>query len=185
MLKWQCGLLFRRGVLIASLIPSLMAGSAFAQSVTGTVDVSIELTAACEVNGSTATSGVDFGSLEFGSHTTLFSEADSEVLNGGDAIEVLCSPGVTPSFQITGGANDVESGAQNHAMANGSGNFVPYSIYTDAARTSALEPNTPYTLSGTPDGITPQTLPLYGRAYGQPGLAADSYSDTLNVELSF
>lgn len=156
----------------------------FAQSVTGTVDVSIDLTAACEVNDSTATSAVDFGSLVFGSHTTLFDEADAEVLNDGAEISVLCSPGVTPSFQITGGTNDTNSGTANHAMANGD-NYVPYSIFTDAARSSVLDLNTPYALEGTADGVTPQTLALYGRAYGQAGLAAGSYSDTLNVELTF
>ncbi|MDT8893432.1 spore coat U domain-containing protein [Halomonas sp. I1] len=181
MSKWQHGRLFKSGF----LIPLLVSGPAFAQSVTGTIDVSIELTAACEVNESTSTSGVDFGSLDFGSHSTLFVDADAEVLNGGTAIEVLCSPGVTPSFQISGGANDGDSGSQNHAMADGSGNFVPYSIFTDAARTSVLDAGTPHALSGTADGVTPQTLALYGRAYGQPGLAAGSYSDTLNVELSF
>lgn len=179
MSRWHCGILVP-----ASFIFSSFLCVAHAQSVTGTVDVSIELTGGCEVNDSTDTTGVDFGSLEFGTHSTLFVQADAAVLNGGTEIEVLCSPGISPSFQITGGSNDANGGSANHAMVN-DGNYVPYSIYTDAGRNDVLAVNTPYSLSGTADGVTPQTLELYGRAFGAPGLQSGTYTDTLSVELSF
>lgn len=158
--------------------------SVSAQTVSGTVDVSMELEAACEVNGSASASGVDFGSLAFGSHTSLFEQADAMVLNNGTAIEVLCSPGVEPSVRITGGANDAQGGSANHAMSY-LDNYIPYTLYTDVGRSSALNVNVAHSLVGTADGTTPQTLELYGRAFGQPGLASGTYTDTLNIELAF
>ncbi|OLO04934.1 Csu type fimbrial protein [Salinicola socius] len=156
-----------------------------AQEVTGTIDVTMTLTEACSINGSTDTEGLDFGALDFGTQTTLFDQADSEVESGGGAIEVLCSPGTEPAVAITGGANDGAGGAAGtHAMTNGT-SFIPYSLYTDAARTNELGLNTPTTLAGEPDGINPQTLELYGRAFGQEGLTAGDYADTLNVVLTF
>ncbi|GHB13310.1 Csu type fimbrial protein [Salinicola rhizosphaerae] len=177
----------RHGGYAATLLASLAgltSTSALAQDLTGTIDVSLELTEACSVNGSTETTGLDFGALDFGTQTTLFEQVDSEVQSGGGSIEVLCSPGTEPAVAVTGGANDAESGSATHAMTNGT-SFVPYSLYTDAGRTTELGLNNPTALAGEPDGVNPQTLDLYGRAFGQEGLTPGTYSDTLNVVLTF
>lgn len=175
-----------RVLALATLLAGAVGSSALqAGTVTGTIDSTITLEAACEVNGDNSAAGVDFGSIDFGNHSTLFTEADAQVLSSSSAIEVLCSPGVSPTFTINSGANDSNSGGSaNHAMSNGS-LYVPYSLYTDSGRNDELALSTAFPLPGTADGTTAQTLELYARAFGQPGLAADTYTDTLSVQLDF
>lgn len=172
-----------RVLALATLLAGAVGSSALqAGTVTGTIDSTITLEAACEVNGDNSATGVDFGSIDFDNHSTLFTEADVQLLS---AIEVLCSPGVSPTFTINSGANDSNSGGSaNHAMSNGS-LYVPYSLYTDSGRNDELALSTAFPLPGTADGTTAQTLELYARAFGQPGLTADPYTDTLSVQLDF
>lgn len=168
---------------------SMLAVTAFfcnpanAQTVTGTIDATITLTSACEVNGSTATSGVDFGTIDFGSHTTLFSEATSTLDpgGGGSGISIQCSPGSDASLTIVGGLNDASVAGSGRAMKNGS-LYVPYDIYSDASFATLLANGN--SIAVTADG-TIQTIPIYGKALGNGGLTAGLYSDTISVTLSF
>jgi spore coat protein U-like protein len=175
----------KRVLALATLLAAGLSSAALqAATVTGSIDSTITLEAACEVNADTGTTGVDFGSIDFGTHSTLFTEADAQVLSSGTAIEVLCSPGVSPTFTITSGVNDANSGSANHAMSNGT-LYVPYSLYTDAGRNDELALSTAFPLPGTADGTNPQTLELYARAFGQDGLTTDTYTDILSVQLDF
>lgn len=153
-----------------------------AQTVTGTIDATITLTSACEVNGGTGTTGVDFGTLDFGSHTTLFDEATAAVQNGGGtAIAIQCSPGAGATLTVTGGAHDGQVPGSGRAMSDGA-QFVPYDIYTDAAFQNVLANN--QAIGVTADG-TVQLVPIYGRALGNAGLSAGTYGDTVAVTLTF
>ncbi|WP_162617976.1 spore coat U domain-containing protein [Salinicola halophilus] len=177
------------GIALATVMAASVSSQALAQaagqSVTGTIDVTLELTAACRINGIEETSGLDFGLLDFGTQTTLFEDTSSEVQSDGSAISVICSPETTPSVAISGGSYDEESDAGNvHALSNGT-SFVPYSLYTDADHTQQITLGQDLPLAGTPDGVNPQTLSLYGRAVGRDGLTPGTYNDTLNVVLSF
>lgn len=156
---------------------------ASAQTVTGTIDTTITLTSACEVNGSTATSGVDFGTIDFGSHSTLFSEATSTLDpgGGGGGISIQCSPGSDASLTINSGLNDAAVAGSGRAMSNGS-LYVPYDIYSDAAFLNVLANGASITV--TADG-TEQIVPIYGKALGNSGLQAGTYTDTISVTLSF
>ncbi|WP_110685160.1 Csu type fimbrial protein [Salinicola aestuarinus] len=176
------------GIALAVALAGSVSSQAVAQStesVTGTIGVTLELTAACRINGVDGVSGLDFGTLDFGTETTLFEETDSEVLNGSSAISVICSPETSPSVAISGGSFDANSDAENrHALSNGT-SFVPYSLYTDAERSQQVGAGQSLPLSGTADGVNAQTLNLYGRAVGRDGLTPGSYNDTLNVVLTF
>ncbi|MGO3670032.1 MAG: Csu type fimbrial protein [Vreelandella alkaliphila] len=171
------------GTLAATLF--VASSLAQAQSVTGTIDASITLEAACSVGGTEGT-GVDFGSLAFGSHSALFDQVNAEIA-GGNGITILCSPGVTPTFTLLEGANDGQAAPAIHAMENTpDGNtFVGYTLYTNASRTD------PLALSGTIDldpftDDTTQSIALYGRAFGNPGnLPAGTYEDILQVQLTW
>lgn len=154
-----------------------------AQTVSGTIDASITLEDACSVNGEEG-AAVDFGSLAFGTHSALFDQADAQVAGGG-GITVLCSPGVTPTFTLLSGLHDNQASPATHAMQDTAATaFVGYTLYTDTARTEALAVNDTIILSAF--ASAPQTIDLYGRAFGDPGnLPAGTYEDTLNVELSW
>ena len=169
--------------LLAGLGLALAANSHAATS-TGTLNSTLTLTAACQVNGGTGTSGLDFGTLDFGTQDALFASADGQVLGtGGGALIVLCSAGTIPEVRVLAGSNDGASEGGTRALADGSGNFVPYDFYTDTGRTQLLGIGDPITLA-TSTGVA-QTVELYGRALGKPGLPAGVYSDTVAVELSF
>lgn len=176
--------LLKRLCASAILISSFSATyQVYAQSVvTGTIDSTITLSAACEVNGDTGTSNVDFGTLDFGSHSTFFTSSNTEVDgNGSGNISVRCSPGSDATLTIVGGLNDGAIAGGNRALSNGS-LYVPYDIYSDAGLTNVLTNSA--TIPVTGDG-TAQVVHIYGEALGAPGLTPGTYTDTISVTLDF
>lgn len=164
-----------------------LAGIPVAQAqttITGLIEATIELVDSCIVNDDQDPDGTVWGTLDFGTHPTLFFEADAEVLANGSGISVLCAPGIQPTFTLVEGQNDAESGDANHAMALNT-NYVPYTIYTDTGRTTALPPSGTIGLDEFDDPPVAQTINLYGRAFGADGLTEGTYTDTLTVTLSF
>lgn len=170
-----------------SVLGLAMASSANAvTTVTGQITSSLILIASCQVNGSGAASGLNFGTLDFGTTNSLFTNADAQVLGGsgtGGALSILCSSGTTPVVKVRAGAHDGLSPGGTRALADSLGNFVPYDFYTDAGHLTLLAIDGTVTLS-TSTGVA-QTVNLYGRAVGKAGLPAGTYTDTVAVELSF
>ena len=134
--------IFLSTVGIASAL--LLAGPAHAD-ITGTIDAAITLEAGCIINGqnfSDGAAGADFGTLDFGTQNTLFTQADGQVLSGGGgAFTIQCSPGITPVLSFDAGENDgLGAGAGVRAMENAAspGKFVTYNLYSDAGRTTII-----------------------------------------------
>ena len=66
-----------------SLLGLMLASSAHgATTLTGQLSSTLTLTASCQVNGAVGTTGLSFGTLNFGSQTTLFSSANAQVVSG-------------------------------------------------------------------------------------------------------
>jgi len=161
-----------------------LASQAQAATVTGNITSTLTLIAACQVNGSSGTSGLNFGALNFGTQDALFTTANAQVLGGGGgAMSILCSAGTVPVVKVRAGLHDGQSSGGTRALADGAGNFVPYDLYTDSGRTTLLAIDGTITLP-TSTGVA-QTVNLYGKAVGKAGLPAGVYSDTISVELSF
>ncbi|WP_426808918.1 spore coat U domain-containing protein [Pseudomonas sp. WOUb67] len=161
-----------------------LGSQAQAATVTGSINSTLTLISACQVNGSSGTSGLNFGALNFGTQDALFVTANAQVLGGGGgAMSVLCSAGTVPVIKVRAGLHDGQSSGGTRALADGSGNFVPYDLYTDTGRTTLLAVDGTITLP-TSTGVA-QTVNLYGKAVGKAGLPAGVYSDTISVELSF
>jgi spore coat protein U-like protein len=157
-----------------------------ATTVTGQISSSLTLIASCQVNGSGAATGLNFGSLNFGTTNSLFTNADAQLLGGtgtGGALSIVCSAGTTPAVKVRAGAHDGASPGGTRALADGAGNFVPYDFYTDSGFSSLLAIDGVITLAAS-TGVA-QTVGLYGRAVGKPGLPAGVYTDTVAVELTF
>ncbi|MBJ7438017.1 MAG: spore coat protein U domain-containing protein [Sphingopyxis sp.] len=154
--------------------------------ITGTVDASITLTAGCIINGQDnddQSSAADFGLLDFGTHNTLFTEADGQILGGGTGIEIQCSPGIAPTLHFDAGENDGEgTGTGSRAMAHDAtaGQYVTYDLYSDAGRTTVIPIGGDVPLA--PTGAL-QTVNIYGRAFGAAGLVTGGYSDVITVLL--
>lgn len=166
---------------------ALAATSAAQADITGTVDATITLQAGCVINGQNlddGQSGADFGTIDFGTHNTLFTQSDGQVLNGGGgAISIQCSPGIAPNLSFGAGENDGDgAGAGLHAMAHtgAAGQYVTYNLYSDAGRTAIIPIGGDIALAST--GAV-QTVNVYGRAFGEAGLVAGNYTDTITVVL--
>ncbi|MDD2134626.1 spore coat protein [Pseudomonas sp. LLC-1] len=161
-----------------------LASPAQAATVTGSITSTLTLTAACQVNGGTATSGLNFGALNFGTVDALFTSANAQVQrSGGGAMSILCSAGAIPVIKVRAGLHDGQSSGGTRALADGAGNFVPYDLYTDSGASNLLAIDGTITLP-TSTGAA-QTVNLYGRAVGKAGLPPGTYTDTISVELSF
>ncbi len=171
--------------LTALVVTAFTATQAHAD-VTGTVDATITLEAGCIVNGQNfddGTTGADFGTLDFGTENTLFSQADAQILSGGAAFSVQCSNGITPVLSFDAGLNDGDgTGAGLHAMAHqtDAGRFVTYNLYSDAGRNTVIPVGGDINLAG---GGAPQTVNVYARAFGEAGLTPGVYSDVITVVL--
>jgi spore coat protein U-like protein len=168
-----------------SLLGLTLAPSAHAATtVTGQITSSLILTNSCQVNGAGGSSGLNFGALNFGTENSLFTTANAQVLGGGGgALSILCSSGTTPAVKVRAGAHDGLSTGGTRALADGSGNYVPYDLYTDSGHSQILAIDGVINLA-TSTGVA-QTVNLYGKAVGKAGLPAGTYTDTVAVELTF
>jgi spore coat protein U-like protein len=162
----------------------LMSTAHAATTVTGQVTSTLVLTSSCQVNGTSGSSGLNFGSLNFGTTTSLFTTSSGQVLNGGGgAMSILCSSGTTPTIKVRAGANDGKSSGGTRALFDGVANYVPYDLYTDAGLSNLLVIDGTIALPSS-TGVA-QTVNLYGKAVGKAGLPAGTYTDTIAVELTF
>lgn len=153
-------------------------------NVNGVINATITLTGACLINGSAPVGGATWGTLSFGSQTTLFTTATATVTGTGSSpITLQCATTTPPTLTITGGTNDSNAGAGNtHAMANGA-KYVPYDIYTDAGHTTKIVNGTAFFTSAN-SGAS-ENVNIYGQAVGASGLTPGSYTDTLTVQLTY
>ncbi|MDK2760924.1 MAG: spore coat U domain-containing protein [Sphingopyxis sp.] len=165
--------------------PALLFSAAPAYAdITGTIDATITLQAGCIINGqnyNNGSTGVDFGTLDFGTQNTLFTQADAQVLSGATGFTIQCSNGVTPVLSFEAGQNDgAGAGAGLHAMAHeaANGQFVTYNLYSNVGRTAIIPIGGDITLAG--DGSA-QTVNVYGRAFGEAGLTPGVYTDVVTV----
>jgi spore coat protein U-like protein len=163
---------------------TLASSAGAATTVTGQITSSLILISSCQVNGAGGSTGLNFGALNFGTANSLFTNADAQVLGGGGgALSILCSSGTSPTVKVRAGSHDGQSTGGSRALADGSGNFVPYDFYTDSGHSQLLAIDGVISLAAS-TGVA-QTVNIYGRAVGKAGLPAGTYSDTVAVELTF
>jgi len=178
---------------IATLL-ALSGLPAFAQ-LSGAIGVSLELTASCRLVGSTSTSGINFGTLQFGSAPSTFSgQLTAQATDGEGGVgttQLVCSPDLTGiTVSVSGGGNagqgaSIGNGAR--AMVNGNGDFVPYDVYADAGHTSAYPANGSTVSVTIPSDGSPFTLPVYGLVDKTSSFAlpTGNYTDTLTVTITW
>ncbi|MBK5478040.1 spore coat U domain-containing protein [Pseudomonas sp. 13B_2.1_Bac1] len=163
---------------------ALAAGAQAATTVTGQISSSLILTSSCLVNGGAGTTNLNFGSLNFGTTTSLFTQTGTQlVAAGGGAVSIQCSSGTTPTVTIQGGLHDGQSTGGTRALYDGVANFVPYDLYTDSGFNNLLAANGVINLAASTGAA--QTINLWGKAVGKAGLPAGTYTDTIAVQLSF
>lgn len=96
-----------KGIRLIMVIGCLLAShSALAATTTGTVNVNLILSNSCVVNGSTATTGVPMGTLDFGTQPTTFSQLITQLSNNaGTTFTVQCPPNDTFTVALTSSTN--------------------------------------------------------------------------------
>lgn len=170
------------GLVLCGLLLS-SAGHA-APTVSGQIHSSLTLVPACEVNGSAASSNLNFGSLNFGTASTLMQQSITQLFNpGGGAMSIRCAAGFFPALKIRAGRNDGQASAGGRALHDGAGHYVAYDLYVDTSFDNVVPIDGAFYL-GSSNG-TAQTVNLYGRVMGVAGLPPGTYMDSIAVELSF
>ncbi len=155
-----------------------------AVNVNGVINATITLAGACSINGSAPVAGATWGTLDFGSQSTLFTTATAQVNGSGSSpISLQCATTTPPTLTILSGTNDANAGSGHlHAMANGS-KYVSYDIYTDAGHSSKITNGTAFFTSA--NNGTAESVNIYGQASGGSGLTPGNYTDTLTVQLTY
>lgn len=169
--------------------PALILGSCLfvfnaSADVSGTIDATLTLSDGCVINGDPGSSDVSFGSIGFGAQPAIFDQVEGQVLGSGgsNGIEILCSPGVNATFVIQSGLHDGQGASGQHAMKHTAENdYIGYTLFSDAARTTSVQLNTPLALPEFTGNA--QVLELWGMAWGNGAHNAGVYSDTLTVLL--
>ncbi len=174
----------RRCAAGAAVIALLATGPAGAD-ITGSLDVAIELESGCVINGVNAadgSGGADFGTLDFGLQTTLFTTAEAQVSGGGAGIAIQCTAGASPVLVFQAGLHDGQgAGPGGRAMLHAgiAGQYVTYDLLR-ADNVTVLGDGDSIALA---DDGSAQTVTVNGRAYGAADLAAGVYSDVVIILL--
>jgi spore coat protein U-like protein len=169
---------FTTPLLHAAIAAALMLGAAstsYAVPATGTLSVTANVVAACNVSTSDA--------LNFGSSINNLSGA---AVDGAGALHIQCTTGSTPSVALDQGQNDASGTATAPArrMKANTSDYLAYELYSDENRTTVWGADAA-SLSITPDGSN-QTIDVYGRiTAGQNAAAVGSYSDSVAVTVTF
>ena len=181
MFNQSIGFRFRMAVLAAA-ISTVLATPAFADSASGTIGVALTVTNACVVNGATQvqTNIGGMGDINFADQPGIFGNVDGQLVGSLGALQIQCSPGVTPQLTIGSGGND--SAGKRRMAANG--NMLEYRLFSDTQRLSELVIGSRIAL-GTAT-TTPFTVPIYARVTsGGAVIAAGRYTDSVQVTLTW
>lgn len=136
--------------------------------------VSATITPGCLVVGGVS----NYGNLAFGSYSALSTSTVSVALTGG--VTLQCTPGVTLNMSVNGGLYN--SGGRRMQLNSGSAQ-IAYQLFQDAGLSQSLGVSQSVTVAYSDANNI--TLPIYGRVQlpgNQPG---GTYSDTLQVQLSW
>ncbi|UOA26193.1 spore coat U domain-containing protein [Pseudosulfitobacter sp. DSM 107133] len=152
------------GVLLAAAAPAFAA-----DPVTSNLSVSAVVLDTCTLNAATALS---FASIDTGAAT-------SQVTPG--SLAVICTSSRS-DISVSLGAGENASGGTRR-MISTDGNFLPYSVYSDAGHSSAVGA-AENVYSGDVTAAVPLVIPVYGQIPAG-SYNAGLYSDTILVTLTY
>lgn len=140
---------------------------------TASFQVSANITTGCLVVGGVS----NYGALNFGTFSALATSTATAQLPG-SSVKLQCTPGVTLNMQVDGGQNP---GTSRNMKAGNS--LLAYQLYRDAGFSQSLgigqSVTVPYSDSNS------ISLPIYGRLSLPGNVPAGSYSDVVQVQLTW
>lgn len=174
---------------LPTLIALLILGAtstARAETITGTIGVTLAITSACIVDNG-AGAGTSWGTLDFGSYTNLATDIDAQVTSTvGNGLTITCSIGLPATVYIRQGAND--SGSLRTLSPSAGTYSIPYRLYSDAGRTAEIPPDGASGIPLTSDG-TPQSIPIHARILSSDQTiiapTAGAYTDTVSATIEW
>ncbi|YCI29888.1 spore coat U domain-containing protein [Erwinia sp. PK3-005] len=181
---------------VAGCALPLIATSSFAATTTGTINATLTLTTGCLVNGQPGTTGVNFGTLDFGSSAATFDTLNATLVGtAGTGIYVRCTTGQTYNVQVTS-SNAApatvygEVTGQPRYLLLGSDNTqgISYTLYSDAGFANAIANNTNLPANGTADPTLGENYQIFGRIVGggfDATIPAGTYTDTISVAVNY
>ncbi len=168
----------------------------FAATTTGTINATLTLTTGCLVNGESATTGVNFGTLDFGSSAATFDTLNATLVGAaGNGIFVRCTTDQTFNVQVTSSNpapatvyGSVTGAPRYLVLGTDNTQGIAYTLYSDAAFTTAIADNTNIAPSGTTNPTLGTNYAIYGQVVGggfNPVIPAGTYTDTINVAVNY
>ncbi len=161
---------FKLKVTVAAVCLLPLVSTSFAATTTSTMPVQVTITASCVIN-STST-------LNFGSQGALVGNVDNSA-----TVQVQCTN--TTPFNIGLDAGLGLGATTSVRKMSSGGNTVNYALYSDSGRTINWG-NTvgTDTVAGTGTGAS-QSYTVYGRVPPQTTPAPGTYTDTVNVTVTY
>lgn len=164
---------------------ALVPGSQAAGTLSGKIGVQLVIGSGCTVNNSSTADGSnDWGTLDFGTQSSLSSIIDGSVTgrDGANSVSVTCSEGLSPTLSLDAG--QYGSGNTRNLSSDGGTTLIPYRLYSDSARSTVINPNTPISLTDSS-----QDIPVYGRILpadqSTTAPAAGTYTDIVVATLAW
>lgn len=156
-------------ILIAAAVILGCNGQAQAATATGTLTVQATVESACSVNSPT---------LNFGAYS-------GAQLDGTATINVTCNLLTAYSVGLDAGTKSGGS-VTDRGMSDGATHTLNYSLYNDALRTTNWG-NTVPTGAVTGSGLGLVAVPhiVYGRIPASQGVPTGSYTDTVQITVTF
>lgn len=187
----------RKLLLVCSgAILAATAQQALAVTSSGTIGATLTLTNGCLINGSPTQNGINFGTLDFGTHPATFSTLTTQLTgaNGGNTFTIQCTT-TSYTVAITGNTNTAAPGtiigtpgtpARYLINTANTGQGVAYSLYSDSGYNNVIANNTAIPVASTAGGVDSYTL--YGRITGGGNsvtVVPGTYTDTINVSVTY
>ncbi|WP_312480726.1 Csu type fimbrial protein [Kosakonia cowanii] len=175
----------------------MVAGQrAWAVTSSGTIGATLTLTNGCLINGSPSQNGINFGTLDFGTHPATFSQLTTQLTgaNGGNSFTVQCTT-TDYTVQVTGNTNSTAPGnvvgtpgtpARYLVNTADTTRGVAYSLYSDSGFSNVIANNTNIPRASTSGGVDNYTL--YGRITGGGNsvtVVPGTYTDVINVSVTY
>ena len=174
--------LHRAAILSAAAAGIFVTAPAQAGQSTGTIDMELNVTNACVVNGAVAVQA-DLGAtgkILFADQPGTFTSVDGQFVGSMGNLSVQCSPGSTPVLTIGAGTHD-QSGTRR--LASGA-SLIAYRLFTDLARSDEITIGRQITLTGAAGSTV--SVPIFARATNNGTLlTAGKYTDTVQMLLSW
>jgi spore coat protein U-like protein len=156
------------GVVLTLAVAVLAASPAWSQSATDTLSVQVTVQNSCSVSGTT----INFGTYTSGQTANLDAQGNITYNN--------CPEG-TLTISLDGGTSNNIS---NRTMSAGGGDSLRYQLYKNSGRTQIWGSDV--------EGLQQVLLvpgsgemPVYGRVLSGQSVASGTYSDTVNITMTF